>query len=204
MKKLVYVMALVFAFAFTLVAQTATGRLTGTVSGPDGVLPGATVVVKDKKTGREITATANSEGSYTFANLDQGEYEVRASSSGFKTSVANVIIQAAQEYSLSVALEIGNVSESVTVTAGADLINSTNAELSSTISNRQITELPLAARNPLSLILTQAGSASNPNQNTSINGGRTSSTNITRDGVNIQDNFIPLQRHGLRPRSSKR
>ncbi len=190
MKRLLFVLAIVSLFAITLVAQTSTGRLTGTVSGPDGVLPGATVVLKDKKTGKELTATTNEEGSYTFTNLDYGDYEVRSTATGFKTAIANITIQVAQQYSLSVSLEIGNVSESVTVTAGADLINSTNAELSSTITNRQITELPLAARNPLSLILTQAGSASNPSQGTSINGGRTSSTNITRDGVNIQDNFI--------------
>lgn len=49
MKKLLYVLAIVSVFAITLVAQTNTGRLTGTVSGPDGVLPGATVVLKDKK-----------------------------------------------------------------------------------------------------------------------------------------------------------
>ena len=48
MKKLLYVLAIVSVFAITLVAQTNTGRLTGTVSGPDGVLPGATVVLKDK------------------------------------------------------------------------------------------------------------------------------------------------------------
>lgn len=183
-------MALVATFAITLVAQSNTGRLTGTISGPDGVLPGATVVLKDKKTGKELTVTASGEGTFTFNNLDYGEYEVKATSNGFKTAVTTVTIQVAQEYSLPIALEIGNVNETVTVTAGAELINSTTAEINSTISNRQITELPLATRNPLALILTQAGSASNPNQGTSINGGRTSSTNVTRDGVNIQDNFI--------------
>lgn len=190
MKKLLYVLAIVSVFAITLVAQTNTGRLTGTVSGPDGVLPGATVVLKDKKTGKEVTVTSNDAGGFTFNNLDYGEYEVKVTSNGFKTAVTSVIIQVAQQYSLPVSLEIGDLNETVTVTAGAELINSTNAEINSTISNRQITELPLATRNPLALILTQAGSSSNPSQNTSINGGRTSSTNITRDGVNIQDNFI--------------
>ena len=190
MKRLVAGISLAFFLASIVIAQTSTGRLTGTVSSGDGVLPGATVILTDTKTGKERSLTTNSEGGYNFALLDYGEYSVKVTSAGFKTAVTTITIQVAQEYSLPVTLTIGDVTENVTVTAGADVLNSTNAEISSTLSNRQITELPLATRNPLALILTQAGSASNPSQNTSINGGRTSSTNITRDGVNIQDNFI--------------
>lgn len=185
------VLAAILTAAFSTFAQTTTGRLVGTVSETDGaVIPGATVVLTDTQTGKERTATTNGEGSYSFPNLDVGLYSVKASSGGFKTTSTSVTIQVGREYSLPIQLSIGDVTETVTVTGGADVVNSTNAELSSTLSNRQITELPLATRNPLALILTQAGSASNPNQGTSINGGRTSSTNITRDGVNIQDNFI--------------
>jgi hypothetical protein len=172
-------------------AQTTTGRLVGTVSSPDGaVIPGASVIVTDNKTGKETALTTNGEGSFSMSNLDVGEYTVKVTSTGFKTTTTTITIQVGQEYSLPVQLSIGDVSENVTVTSGTDVINSTNAELNSTLTNRQITELPLATRNPLALILTQAGSASNPSQNTSINGSRTSATNITRDGVNIQDNFI--------------
>jgi hypothetical protein len=186
-------MALMIAVfsAAAMFAQTTTGRLVGTVAGADGaVIPGATVVLTDDKTGKERTVTTNGEGSFAFSLLDYGSYSIKTTSKGFKTSSTNVKIEVGQEYSLNVTLNVGEVSENVTVTAGADLVNSTNAELNSTISNRQITELPLAARNPLSLLLTQSGSASNPSQFTSINGSRTSATNITRDGVNIQDNFI--------------
>ncbi len=171
-------------------AQSNTGRLTGTVSTADGVVPGATAVLTDSKTGKQRTEVTNSEGSFNFNLLDYGEYSLKVTSKGFKSATTTITIQTAQEYSLPVMLQAGDVSENVTITAGADIINSANAELNSTIGNRQITELPLANRNPLTLILTQAGTGSNPSQNTSINGGRTSSTNITRDGVNINDNFI--------------
>jgi hypothetical protein len=190
MKKLMTSLALAIFMATLAFAQTNTGRLSGTVSGPDGLLPGATVSLTDTKTGKERTIVSNSEGNYSFQLLDYGEYKIKVSAAGFKASAATITINIAQEYSFPVTLSVGDVSETVTVTGGAEIINSTNAELTSTISNRQITELPLAARNPLALILTQAGSSSNPSQNTSINGGRTSSTNITRDGVNINDNFI--------------
>jgi hypothetical protein len=85
-------------------------------------------------------------------------------------------------------LEVGQISEQVTVVAGAaETINSTNAELSTTISTQQVRELPLNGRSPLSLISLQAGA--NPTTN-SINGQRSTSTVVTRDGLNVQDNFI--------------
>ncbi len=190
MKKFTFALVTALVFATLALAQTNTGRLSGTVSGPDGVLPGATVTLTDKKTGKERTVVTNSEGNYNFQLLDYGDYAIKVTATGFKSLTSTITINVAQEYSFAPTLEVGQVSETVTVTGGTEIINSTNAELNSTITNRQITELPLITRNPLALILTQAGSASNPSQNTSINGGRTSSTNITRDGVNINDNFI--------------
>lgn len=191
MKKFCFIF-LVSLFSAVLVSgQTTTGRLVGTVTEANGaVIPGASVVITDTKTGKERTVTANSDGGFTVPLLDVGVYTVKVSSTGFKSTVYTVTIQVGQEYSLAVQLEVGQVTENVTVTSQAEALNASNAELSTTLTNRQITELPLATRNPLALILTQAGSSSNPSQGTSINGGRTSSTNITRDGVNINDNFI--------------
>ena len=99
-------------------------------------------------------------------------------------------IDVGRDYTLNPMLEAGNISENVTVVAGADVINAANAELSNTVSPRQIQELPLNGRNPLNLITLQAGTAANGAQGTSINGQRPSATNITLDGLNIQDNFI--------------
>jgi hypothetical protein len=112
-------------------------------------------------------------------------------STGFKTFVANEVkIDVGREYNLTPLLEIGAVQETVTVTAGADVVTSTTSQVSNTVSPQQILSLPLITRNPLSLTTLQAGVQSNPFQNTTINGMRTSFTNITRDGINIQDNFI--------------
>jgi len=172
-------------------AQTTTGRLSGTVSSPDGVLPGATVAATDNKTGKELTTTTNGDGSFLFPQLEFGTYTVKVTASGFKTFIANEVkIDVGREYTLAPILELGNVSESVTVTAGADVVTSTSAQISNTVSPQQILSLPLVTRNPLTLTTLQAGVASNPFQNTSINGMRTTLTNITRDGINIQDAFI--------------
>ena len=172
-------------------AQTSTGSLTGTVSTTDGALPGATVVVTSNATGKEQTITTNESGGFTVQQLEAGTYTVRVTGSGFKTFVANEVkIDVGREYNLTPVLELGSVQETVTVTAGADVVTSTSSQVSNTVSPQQILSLPLITRDPLSLTTLQAGVQSNAFQNTTINGMRTAFTNITRDGINIQDNFI--------------
>jgi hypothetical protein len=168
-------------------AQT-TGRLAGTISGPDGVLPGAQIVVRDNQTGREITIQAKDDGSFIIPQLEFGTYTVTITAQGFKTfTTTDLKIDAGREYTLNPTLEVGGVTETVTVSAGADILNSANAELSSTVSPRQVVDLPINGRNPLALVSLQPGANATSN---SINGQRSSNINVTRDGINVQDNFI--------------
>lgn len=184
------ILLVMFSSIFVL-AQGTNGSLTGTVSGPDGVLPGATVTATDAKTGKEQTVTSDSQGNFLFPQLEFGTYTVKVSSSGFKTFVANEVkIDVGREYSLTASLEIGDVSAEVVVTAGADVVTATSAQVSNTVSPEQILSLPMVTRNPLTLTALQAGVSANTAQNTTINGMRTTFTNITRDGINIQDQFI--------------
>ncbi len=170
-------------------AQSTTGRLLGNISGPDGLLPGATVTIRDVQTGREQTVTANQSGAFIFERVPFGTYTVRVTSAGFKTYEATEVkVDANRDYTLNPTLEIGDVTAVVSVTAGADLVNASNAELSTTVSPKQILDLPINGRNPLSLLNLQAGV--NATAGNHVNGQRTSSTNFTRDGINIQDNFI--------------
>ena len=184
------VTAIIFAilsFAVLALAQT-TGRLTGTVSSPDGVVPGATIVVKDNQTGREITVQASGDGSFSIQQLEFGTYTVTVTSGGFKTYTATDLkIDIGREYSLNPTLEVGEIQETVTVTAGADIVNSSNAELSNTVSPQQVIDLPINGRNPLALVSLQPGANATSN---GINGQRSTAINVTRDGINVQDNFI--------------
>jgi len=189
-------------FAFTLLTlvllvgtvfgQVSTGSLVGTVVDQNGgAVAGATVEVTDNATAKLRTVQATTDGTFTVPQLDVGTYTVKVTAQGFKAFTATELkIDVGKQYSLAVTLEPGGVNENVTVVAGADVLNATNAELSNTVSSRQIQELPLNGRNPLVLLTLQPGSASNGATNTAINGQRTSFTNITRDGINIQDNFI--------------
>ncbi len=179
-------------FAGSAFAQSNTGSLVGTVVDQSGaVVSNATVVITDAGTGKERTLQTNDDGSFSIPQLEVGTYTVKITATGFKSYTATQLkIDIAKTYTLNAALEPGGVTENVTVVAGADIINSADAQLSTTVSQRQIVELPLNGRNPLSLILLQAGTSSNSAQNTTINGQRSSFTNITRDGINVQDNFI--------------
>lgn len=183
---LIVLLSSVFTFG-----QNTTGRLSGTVSSSDGVLPGATVTIVFNKTNKELTTVTDGAGNFNFPLLEVGTYTVKVTATGFKTFVANDLkVDVAREYTLNPTLEIGELQETVTVTAGADVITSTTAQVSNTVSPQQILSLPLITRNPLDLTILQPGVASNPFQGTSINGMRTTMTNITRDGISIQDQFI--------------
>ncbi|HUR97030.1 MAG TPA: TonB-dependent receptor [Pyrinomonadaceae bacterium] len=188
MKRFLSTLLFVLVTSALTFGQSTSGKLIGTVSDATGAVAGATVVITDNQTGRERTVTSDSDGSFTVP-LEFGTYTVKITAAGFKTFTASdVKIDTGRDYSLAALLEVGAVSEEVTVTAsGGEAINSTNAELSTTISQEQIRELPLNGRNPLSLLNLQAGV--NP-LTSSINGQRSSSTAVTRDGLNVQDNFI--------------
>lgn len=188
MKKFSLIILTVLLSSILTFGQDTTGKIVGTVSAADGAIPGATIVVRDNQTGREQTVTASGEGTFTVSQLEFGTYTVTVTAPGYKALKANEVkIDAGREYPLNAVLEVGQVTEEVTVTAGAEQINSTNAELSNTISTQQLRELPLNGRSALGLITLQAGA--NPTTG-SINGQRSSSTSITRDGLNVQDNFI--------------
>lgn len=189
-KRFVFTLLALCLFATTALAQTSnTGNLIGTVSGPDGVIPGATVTITDTQTQKERTVVTNGEGGFTVTQLDFGTYAVKVTASGFKTFVTEVKIDAGREVSLKPVLEVGSIQETVTVTAGAEVVNSTNAALSNTISQKDVKELPINGRNPLALLNLLAGVNAT---SSSINGQRSTVTNYTRDGLNVQDNFIRL------------
>ncbi len=174
--------------AICIFGQATTGKIVGNVSAPDGAIPGATVVVTDNQKGTEKTVTTRDDGTFEVPQLEFGLYTVKISAAGYKTFTATQLkIDVGRDYTLNAQLEVGLATEEVTVTAGAEQINATNAELSTTVSPQQIRELPLNGRNPLSLLNLQAGVNATSG---SINGQRTSSVNYTRDGLNVQDNFI--------------
>jgi hypothetical protein len=119
--------ALVMIFAsMAIFAQGGTsGRLVGTVSAPDGAVPGAVVTITDSQTGRVRTVTAGDDGTFEVSQLSFGVYSIKITANGFKTfSAPDVKIDANREFALNAMLEVGQISEEVTVVAGAENVNS--------------------------------------------------------------------------------
>ncbi len=188
MKRFIFAILMLCLCTALAFAQSANGSLSGTVSASDGVIPGATVTVTDNQTNRQLTVQTNDSGGFKFETLNYGNYTVRVTKDGFNTySATDVKIDANREYSLNPVLQVGSVSVVVDVQAGAEIVNSSNAELSTTVSPQQVLDLPINGRNPLALLNLQAGVNAT---SSSINGQRSSSVNYTRDGINVQDNFI--------------
>jgi len=173
-------------------AQSNTGRLTGTVlDAQGGVMPGVTVKVTDNQTKRERVLVADENGNFVIPQVEPGSFTVSATQPSFRTvTFTNVVIEVGREQALRIVMQVGEVVAAVTVEEVLNPVNATTGEVSTTITTRQIMDLPLNGRNPLQLLLTLPGAASNPSQNTSINGQRTAFTNITHDGINVQDAFI--------------
>lgn len=196
MRKLITGLAfgLMFAlFQATAVAQT-TGTMSGTVTDPAGaVVAGATVRVTNNATGSERVTTTNSVGVFRMEALQPGQYTVSVESSGFKRTVApDINVAVATNAQVNIGLEVGLEGETVTVLAVQEAINTTSPSLTTTITTQQVTDLPLATRNPLDLAGLQAGIAvvGNNTRGSSIAGLRQTATNVTQDGINAMDNFV--------------
>ena len=179
-------------------AQTSTGSIAGTVVDTQGLpVADATVTLKSLDTGATFVGKTGSYGGYQFQRIDYGKYEITVSKDGFKSGVVSgVKLDAATEYSVvPVKLEVGARTETVVVEGGEELVQTTSAEVTGTVEKKQIDDLPILDRNPLNLLSLQAGVAnSGPGGGatieTTINGQRASFSNLTLDGINIQDNFI--------------
>src|SRR5437899_4810016 len=169
-------------------AQTTTGSVTGTVTDPKGdVVPGANVTIKNAENGAERTATTNDKGVFVVNQLDPGHYSVTVENKGFKKAVVpDVKIDVSVQASLSVALEVGGVGEVVTVTSAQDVINTTSPTITNVINTRQVVDLPLGDRNPVSLAALQAGIAVDGTgiRGASVGGLRQTAVNLTQHGNN--------------------
>lgn len=184
--------ALLFAAALAF-AQVDVTSVTGTVSDPTGAaVPGATVQVVNLATGATLSATTNEKGIYTVPALPAGGYRVTVSKSGFKTeTVENVQLVVGVPGTVNVKLEIGAATETVQVTAGAEIVQAQTADVSTNLTGRQVQDLPFATRNAVELLVDAPGTQTPTTpRSSSVNGLPKGAINITIDGMNTQDNDL--------------
>lgn len=170
---------------------SAASSLSGVVVDPGGgVVPGASVVVKNNATGVTLDTVTNTAGAFSVPALDPVTYTVTVSLMRFKTAVVtDVKLVAAMPASIKVTLDVGSVSETIEVKGHTDLIQTQSATVSSTIGTDQIKNLPLETRNALNFVTFLPGVDTIAAQrNSTISGLPQNTINITLDGVNVNNN----------------
>ena len=205
-----------FLLAAPLLAQVETSTaIRGIVTDPSGAaVPSARIVIRNAATNEERTTGTDASGAYSFPSIVPGVYDISATAAGFKRGeVKGRVAQVTQAAQVDFTLQVGETSESVTVTAtGAELLNTASAEVSGTIENKLVRDLPLNGRNFFDLAVTlphvslqhlspqasfaafSANAVFGANQTSPIfrqsgifaAGNRDSATNVSVDGVNIQ------------------
>ncbi len=155
--------------ATSLSAQTTSASIVGTIRDSSGaIVPGAAVKAKAVATNLTREMKTDADGNYVMPNLPVGAYQVTVSAAGFRTEVHDgVVLQVSQTARLDAALQAGNVTESVNVTAEVPVINTEDAVFGDLIDNRRVVELPLNGRNFNSLALLT------PNIQSGVPGGAT-------------------------------
>jgi hypothetical protein len=196
-------MALLFSFAFLceVQAQTSTvGNITGTVRDPNGAaIPKAEVIVQEERTGLSRKVMTNDEGFFSALSLPVGRYTVSTSPQGFKKTInSGLELNVNENLVVNITLEVGQMSETVTIQADAGQIETRSGDVSSLIGEKQITELPLNGRNYAQLVLmvpgvspagnfAATGTGLDAGVDLSVNGNGSNNNLWTVDGVNNMD-----------------
>ncbi len=150
-----------------------------------GLIPGASVVARNNATGESFDAVTNAAGTFSFPAIAVGTYTVTVTLQGFKTAVVNdVRVLTATAASVKAVLEVGSLSETVEVKAGAELIQSQSTTVTATIGVEQISELPVPSRNALyfAAMLPGVETTAGPRGST-FSGLPNNTINVTIDGV---------------------
>ena len=183
-------------------AWAQSSAITGTVTdATQAVLPGVEVEVTNTETGVTRTLVSNDLGRYSARGLIVGVYRVSAAITGFKTAVRTEIhVSADSDFVVDLTLEIGNVTEEVTVTGGAELVQTTSISMQSLIDEVAIRELPLNGRDYMQLATLQPGVLEmrgqrqvriSPQTGTGLNltiaGARPNSNIFKLDGITTND-----------------
>ncbi len=151
-------LVLILALAPVAYSQVAS-RITGTVQDQTGaVIPGVNVTLTNVNTNVSQSTTSNEAGRYAFPNLGSGLYQITAETAGFKTASSTELrLEVNQTLEFDLSMEIGEVTEQVEVTGTAPLLQTSDSQVGGVIENKQVVDLPIAARDIMQLALTVAG-----------------------------------------------
>jgi hypothetical protein len=199
--KLSVLLLVIFVAAFGF-AQSTNGTLAGTVTDSSGaVVPNAIVTATSETGSATRSATTGQSGEYRIESLTPGTYSLEIKASGFGTTkISNVNVRTSAVTSSNIELKVGNADTSVTIEASADAIQSESGELSKTIPQAAVVDLPYISLNPYSLATTLPGVTPPAGRDDftngsgfSVNGLRPRANNFLIDGFDNNDNGIAGQ-----------
>ncbi len=203
-----FVVAAVLAFGISpAAAQYTTASLTGTVTDAQGgTLPGSQVTVLQVDTGFTQETTTDQNGAFLFPRLPVGRYELRVELQGFTTyRQTGITLTVNQAANVAVALQIGQMTDEVTVEGGAELVVTRSGTIGQLIDEKQVTELPLNGRMAQSLVFLAAGTVDlgrngcricghggvYPGEQTAgVNGAGMGQVNYQLDGAGHNDTYL--------------
>jgi len=210
--RIMIVVTLVGAAFVSLLAQTATTSLNGTVTDSKGsVIPGAMVVLSNPRTGFTRDTRTNGQGTFQFVQVPPAAYELTITAPGFATQKqSNLVLMVNSPATVDVSMRVAGTETIVQVTATIPLVNSQDATLGHAFDTDQISYLPFEGREATSILSLQPGVAFTGNgshinpasdsRSGSVNGARSDQTNVTLDGVDNNDQAQGLAFTGaLRP-----
>src|SRR6266478_4943600 len=169
-------------------SQSTNATLGGTVQDATGaVIPGVTITATNTQTGIVTTVLTNESGAYQFASLQPGVYDLKADLTGFQSATSRGFqLGGAQQARVNFTLQVGAATTIIDVTAATDTILATSSNSVGTVlPEYKLRDLPLAVRDVFGLVATTAGVQSSGGLIANFAGGRISSVNTTRDGLNV-------------------
>ena len=188
--------------------QEVRATVTGQVSDPSGSpIPGAVITLTDVSRNASVSTESNATGLFVVPNLQPGEYLLTAEVDGFKRFLReNIILEAQDRTRIDIEMELGQVSESVTVTESVSPLQTETASRSQVINNEIITNVPTQGRNPFQLAWAAPGVVKRGSwrylrsfdragmSNFSVNGGRNKENEVLIDGIsNVRGNRNVIQ-----------
>ncbi len=193
-RAVIFVILGLLLFVSGLVAQTSQGRILGLVSDSSGaVVSGAMVTITNTATEISRSLTTTAAGDYNAPNLEPGPYMVTAEAPGFKkTQRTGLQLEVAKDIRVDFSLKPGAITETVTVSEEAPIVNTTTNVLGGTFSNKAINELPLLGRDFQNLADLQPGIQRTPGGgflSVTANGNRPNDNNFIIDGLDDNDAY---------------
>ena len=175
--------ATLFVLPLAVNAQTDQGRIAGTVTDANGgLVPGATIVVKNEKTGEERTATTNDVGYFIVSSLRPSTYTVTATAKDLSAKTTNVQVLVGQEFTLTMIAQPTALAATVDITAGGEaILETSSASMGANVNPREVATLPLNGRQ-LSQLYLQAPGA--------LNSGSGTFGDVTFNGRAVEQNMV--------------